>query len=245
MKNIKKFLKAQVWLMVVSLIIGGVFLFVFLPKFREYQKIEKEIEAQDQKIVVLTRKFNDLNTLSEKELQDNVDLSLRAVPTEKDFYAVIKNIKNIFGQEGVLLPEFEFRVGEVSTQSAKTAGQTEKNQPEFFKIELSFFGPVDKVEKVISRLEKSLPLLSISLLALTSDDSSPSGQLGNYGGTMSLKSYFALLPRTLGAIDAELQKINSQQKKQLEDLSSFEYYAAGEVPLEEVAVGRENPFPVY
>lgn len=231
--------------MIISLIIGGVFLYVFLPKFREYQKIEKEIEVQEQKIVVLTRKFNDLNTLSEKELQDNVDLSLRAVPAEKDFYVVFKNIKNIFGQEGVLLPEFELSVGEISTQSAKTAGQTEQNQPEFFGIELSFFGPVDKVEKVISRLENSLPLLSVDLLELNSDSSSPSGQLGNYEGTMNLKSYFALLPRTLGVIDEELPKVNSQQKKQLEDLSSFEYYTAEEVPLEEIAVGRENPFLVY
>jgi len=245
MENIKKFLKAQAWLMVISLIIGGTFLYVFLPKFREYQKIEKEIEVQEQKIVVLTRKFNDLNTLSEKELQDNVDLSLRAVPAEKDFYVVFKNIKNIFGQEGVLLPEFVLSVGEISTQSAKTVGQTEQNQPEFFGIKLSFFGPVDKVEKVISRLENSLPLLSVDLLKLNSDSSSPSGQLGNYEGTMSLKSYFALLPKTLGLIDEELPKINSQQKKQLEDLSSFEYYTAEEVPLEETAVGRENPFLVY
>jgi len=245
MENIKKFLKAQAWLIIVSLIIGGVFLYVFLPKFREYQKIEKDIEVQEQKIVVLTRKFNDLNTLSEKELQDNVDLSLRAVPAEKDFYVVVKNIKNIFGQEGVLLPEFEFSVGEISTQSAKTTEQTEKSQPEFFGIELSFFGPMDKVEKVISRLENSLPLLSVNSLKLNSDSSSPNGQLGNYEGTMNLKSYFALLPRTLGVIDEELPKINSQQKKQLEDLSSFEYYTAEEVPLEETAVGRENPFLVY
>jgi len=245
MENIKKFLKAQAWLAVVSLIIGGVFLYVFLPRFREYRETEKEIKVQDQKIAVLTRKFNDLNTLSEKELQDNVDLSLRAVPAEKDFYIVVQNIKSIFGQEGVLLPEFQFSVGEVSTQSAKAAQQTEGDQPEFFAIELSFFGPVDNVEKVISRLENSLPLLSVNSLKLNSDSSSPSGQLGNYEGTMSLKSYFALLPRTLGAIDKELPKIDSQQKKQLEGLSSFEYYAAEEVPLGEIAVGRENPFPVY
>lgn len=240
MENFKKFLKAQAWLVIVSLIVGGIFLYVFLPKFREYQKIKKEIEAQDQKIVVLTQKFNDLNALSEKELQDNVDLSLRAVPAEKDFYIVVKNIKNIFGQEGVLLPEFQFNVGEVSTQSAKATGQ-----PESFEVKLAFFGPVDKVEKVISRLENSLPLLSVDSFKLTSESSSPSGQLGNYRGTMSLKSYFALLPKTLGAIDQELPKINSQQKKQLEGLSAFEYYVAQQVPLGEIVVGRENPFPVY
>ena len=243
MENLVKFIKNQILLILITFVIGGIGLYVFMPKFREYQKIKKEIEVQNQKITVLTRKLNDLNTLSEKELEDNVNLSLKSLPTEKDFYSVVKNIKNIFGQEGMLLSAFQFTVGEISTESAKKASA---DKPEFFGISLSFSGPVDKTEMVISRLENSLPLLSIDSLKLTSDSSSSSGQLGNYSGTMSLKSHFALLPKTLESIDKELPKINSPQNKQLEELSVYEYYSeVAELPVEGIVVGKENPFPVY
>jgi len=243
MKNTVKFVKSQALLVLITFVIAGIGLYVFMPKFKEYQEIKKEIEAQNQRITVLARKLNDLSSLSEKELEDNVDLSLKSVPAEKDFYVVVKNIKNIFGQEGILLSTFQFTVGEISTQSAKKAAS---DLPEFFGVSLSFSGPVDKTERAISRLENSLPLLSIDLLKLTSEYSSSSGQLGNYTGSMNLKSYFALLPKTLGAIDKELPKISSPQKKQLEELSAYEYYSTEEeFPTEGIAVGRENPFPVY
>lgn len=244
MDELKKYLKTQAWLVIATLVICGVFLFFFLPKFREYKQITKDIKTQDQKITILTEKLNDLNALSEKEVQDNADLALRAVPAEKDFYLVVKNIKNIFNQEGVSLPEFRFDVGMVSTDSAQSSSG-EAGQQEFFTISLSFLGSMEKVEKVISRLENSLPLLAIDFFELVSESSSASGILGDYTGEMKLKSFFAPLPKTLAAVDKELPKVDSQQKKLLEGLSSFEYPASEELPLEGIVVGRENPFSAY
>jgi len=243
MKNTVKFVKSQALLVLITFVIAGIGLYVFMPKFKEYQEIKKEIEAQNQRITVLTRKLNDLSSLSEKELEDNVDLSLKSVPAEKDFYVVVKNIKNIFGQEGILLSTFQFTVGEISTQSAKKRRLTCRNfsachchfRDRWIKQREQF--PGWKILCLYSRL---------NLLKLTSEYSSSSGQLGNYTGSMNLKSYFALLPKTLGAIDKELPKISSPQKKQLEELSAYEYYSTEEeFPTEGIAVGRENPFPVY
>lgn len=246
MEDLKDFLKSLSWLIVASLIIIGLALYFFLPRLKEYQKIRKEIKTQETKITKLTQKLNDLNALSEKELQDNLNLAMSSLPAEKDFFQVIEGIKNIFGQEGILLSDFKFNVGDVSTASAE-AGKSKTKEQNFFTINLSFLGTEEKTQMAVSRLEKSLPLLSVESIKFLSENASSSGQFETYLNSMTLRSYFSPLPKNLGSVDSPLPKIGSEQKKQLEVLSQYEVYQAlqGEVATQNVFVGRENPFPSY
>jgi len=211
-------------------------IFFLIPKTREIYSLINEREKVAKQVENLSQKLLDLQTLSEAELFDSANLLLSALPEEKDFYKTLSLIKSFLWESGVDLISFDFSPGGMET--------LQESQP--MAIKIFFSSTLTDLKAFSQALEKSLPLMSIGSLKITASPATGSAERQRTEGTLTIKSYFLPLPKTLGKVDQPLAKITSEDLKLIEELKSYQHgpYET-ERSVEELAVpvGKENPFP--
>lgn len=221
---------------IIALIILFFLIILFLlPKVSEVLSLRSENHKQLEKINKLSQKLADLQTLSEAELFDSANLLLEALPGQKDFYKVLRIIRETAPESDLVLESFKFSPGIVSTEAASLAN------PNAMKFSLTFTAPFSGLKKFLESLERSLPIISIETLKLTSPVSSVSASM-LVEGKMEIKSHVSSLSKNLGEVEKPLAKISSQHQTLIEELKSYHRFQFETVPVESVVVGKENPF---
>lgn len=240
MKKISSNLIINIFLPFFSLVfVFCIFVFFLTPKFGEILKVKKEIQDQQKQIDGLTAKLNDLKSLSIPELTNSTSLLLGTLPENKDFYRVLSGIKGVFSSEGIIILSYQFNPGLVSSDSSKNVDNSSGNS---MTIKVSFQTTFDKLKGLISKLEKSLPIVTVDSIKYNGETASISGSLSSVD--IVVKSYYSPLPRVLGAVDKPLPKITSAKSDLIEKLKLYtDYFVTENFNQGEVVVGKDNPFP--
>lgn len=220
---------------------------VLIPKVQQIFEIKNQIDSQNTEIKKLSSKLVDLQTLSETELYDSSKLLLLAMPQEKDFFQVLSSVKKTLNDTQITMDSFGVSPGLISTESSDLRQNDVLSKgASSMQVKVSFFASPDNLGGLVGGLEKSLPLLEISSIKLTSLTGSASADLQVFGGEMVLNTYSSLLPKTIGKLDSPLPKMSAADQKLIEDLKSFNSPPAEvstETSLQPVVLGKDNPFP--
>lgn len=213
-----------------------------IPKIKKIPEMRRTITAQEKEANGLSQKLSDLESLDEAELFNTSSLLLEALPAQKDFYQILTMSKKIFKDNTSSLKSFDSSPGKVSTESAEVKKEDSTSAPLVLKI--VFAASYDNFINLLSSFSKTLPVVEVESIKFDSLAATSSGNFLDLEGTISLKSYYSPLPKTIGKIDAPLPKISNQGKTLTEELEGYLRYKEEEVGAQEsIIVGKENPFP--
>jgi len=226
---------------IILIAISFLLVLFLIPKFNEILSIRKDIQKKDIEIEKLSQKLADLQTLSEAELYDMSTLLLSALPTKNDYYGILSSIRKSALDNNVILTDFNLTPGIVD-DSDKPSGNGAVLSSSF---DLSFSAPDVSFKDFLTSIENSLPLISIKTIKIETKTSTESASFTNFTGEASIDSYFLGLPTFLGSTDKPLQKIDNNDKKFIDELKNYSVpvVKTDVTSLENVIVGKENPFP--
>ena len=227
---------------ILAVVILGIFF--LLPKIKQIIAQKAQIDSQKVEINKLIGKLQDLKTLSEADLYNSESLLLEALPQEKNFYGMLVQTKQIFEENGAFLNSFDLSPGLISTQSAQ---KTDDNST-LLSMKLAFNASYLNFSDILEDFSRVLPLIEVEKIDFTNLSSTPSASLPDLEGTMSLKTFFSPLPKTLGKIDEPLPKIDNNGNTLIQELAKYNRFslklqASEESATETVVVGKDNPFP--
>jgi len=137
-------------------------LFIIIPQFQNWQTSNEQTNLTKQKLESLNRDIDIISKIDTGSLNNNLQLTAKALPADKDFLAIIDSVMHASIATAVALDDFTFRVGELGSQEPKT--QT-------LQLELTIKGSTSDVNRFILALEKQLPLSDITNIQINGDSS--------------------------------------------------------------------------
>lgn len=131
------------------------FLFIIIPQIRNYFALLGQVNAENQKLLVLKNNQNFLTTLDENKLSDQVKIVSSALPSDKDFMGALYALSAVSAKTGVLLGNYSFDVGELGEKNTGT------DLP-FSTITIQLNAQVLNTLKFIKELYQTVPLAEVT-----------------------------------------------------------------------------------
>ncbi len=139
---------------------------VVIPQTQQWFSIQREIREIEKKISIVKNNIQIMQSLNTTSLEDRIDTALAAVPDDKDFFGIITAIADSAVKSGVLLGDFAFSPGTLSTGAATTI---ETQQP--IDVSIPIEGDVDTVREFLKEINEKLPLSQSQTLIAESGSS--------------------------------------------------------------------------
>lgn len=213
------------------------FAFVF-PKINQTLSLRADNNRQEEEIRKLSQKLADIEGMAEADISQNAALLLEALPEDNDFYRLLNVVKSSFAENGVFLEYFDLSPGELGSGSASL----KKGSWNSLSVKVGFAASFENYMRLLSALEKSLPLIEVSSVKFKTFTISE--ETSRVDGEMTLVGYYQPLPATLGKVSQPLVKVSGPEANIIEELKSYRrYVSSGIISSESVLVGKEYPFP--
>lgn len=228
MRNPENNLAEYKFLLLPILLIVAIFStsLVFLkPKISEILEIQKKISQDRKKLTLMTPKVAALEGLNEVELSAKAELSLKALPSEKDIPNILLTLKTLGSQAGINLKQIQVDPGKLSP--------VEEMPPLTFSLMVE--GEEEKIRTFLERAELTFPLMKVEKISISAQGESPDE------ASLSLNVFFLPLPQTFGAVESSLPVISPQEDEAYQLLSKFKPVLSDESYFT-VQTGKENPF---
>lgn len=146
------------YLLPVFVIIGSffVFLLIVIPQVQQYYSTKQQLDLETQKLQVLKNNYNFLASLDESEENTQLGTLSSALPSGKDFAGVINAISASSANTGVLVGDFDFQVGDLSSvNQGLTAFPS-------LQITVNLTGNALSLATFMSQLYKTVPLSEVT-----------------------------------------------------------------------------------
>lgn len=209
---------------IVGILLIAVGWFFLLPQINRILEMWTDLKRERSQLSKLQEKLVYLKGLNEYELSQRTELSLKAIPSEKNFIGTLLTIRQLAENDGLIMKSFKVTPGVISPQKKGVLG---------FKIVVS--GDAGKIRFFLADLEKILPLINpvdkLQLEIRTSTDIN-----------LSLESYYIPFPEKIGSLDAPVSGLTSNEEKTLQSLSDFTSLDLEDFSNAASASGRPNPF---
>lgn len=154
-------------------VIGGIFLitaslilFIVFPQIQSWFSLQSEVNATKSRISILKSNQSLLTSTSDPVLSKQFDIVKSALPYEKDFVGILEAINTATVKSGVVLNDFSFQVGDLSTKSAQLLPQTA------ISIQLSLIGELTRIEEFLKEIYEKVPLAEVIKVSYTKGGSS-------------------------------------------------------------------------
>ncbi len=134
----------------VLLIVKGI-----IPQFQNWFSINQEVSQVQERINTLEKNQSFLLNLDKNQLNHNFDTVVNALPFEKDYAGVLNVINAAAVSSGVVLDDYSFQVGNLSTKSAQL------NNEKGISVELNIKCSIDSLEDFLKKLNQMLPLSEV------------------------------------------------------------------------------------
>lgn len=193
-----------------------------VPQFNQAMENKKSLDLENEKLVKMKNKLNDLNSLNEFELGQRTRITLKALPNTKNPFEVLSILTKMAEENGLAVNSFNIKPGPMVV--------TEQGSLIY---KLTLLGGVMAIKDFLKELESVLPLMSHS--------GKTNIEIGVEQATINLsaESYFQPLPKTLGSSDTAVEKLSSDEEKYLTTLSGYKTFPEEIVPPPS---GKANPF---
>lgn len=138
---------------------------VVLPKFGEISIINDQRISNDQKTKLNIEKKNYLMSIDQEEMSRNADLLGRSIIQERDSYFLVSILRKVFDTQSYQIQSFFISPGEIKQDDIASDN---KAAVKMIPITLTVSGPKDKYVALLSAIEKSLPILSLGKVNMSS-----------------------------------------------------------------------------
>lgn len=199
--------KYKSFLIPISIIIVCIILFfiIIVPQIQNLISAKDQEQAEKIKLEKLRKNYNLLSSMSETELNANLEVLSKVLSPNKDFAGVINAISSKSSKTGVSLGDFDFSVGDISTPSQGLLGFPS------LQIELSLSGSPKAVLNFINEIYKSAPISEITTMS----------QSGNTA-TIKLQFYYKSFPQGSISDEALITQFSSEDLALIDKMSTWE-----------------------
>lgn len=150
-------------IILVCIVLG---IFFVTPLVLDFFSVQKEEALNSAKNDVLRANIDFINLLDADTLGSDLDASVLAVGIQKDYVGVLNTISQAADGAGVSVGDFSFRVGDVSTDSAKITTSA------LFTLNISIKADIDTLKLFVDNLYKQLPLADIGVISFSGKSAS-------------------------------------------------------------------------
>lgn len=173
---------------------------VTIPQIGSLSVREQEYSAEKKKLDTLNNNLAILDKLSDSALSYQLSIVTNALPSDKNFAAILNGVNYAANKSGVFLGDYDFSVG---SNNRIAPGQLFPS----LQFSLSVNGGISPTARYITELAKSLPLSEITSIQITKNSSKvdvsfyylPFNQLkDNYQPVLSLSKNYIDILKNLG-----------------------------------------------
>lgn len=210
----------------VTTAIAGVILiaFVIVPQLSKLMNNNAAYTDIQEKNSFLEVKAEELEVIDGEKLKQKLDVSLLALPSNKDLTDVIGILQNVVTQSGFGISTLQF------------GADTAISGQQAFKVKLEISGPKAIFSNLLTNIEGSYRPMKIDSIDITSSRDSE-----QVNGTLNINVFYAPIPNSLGGVETPLPKLSEKDEEVIASLSrvtSSTPAVATNLP----ARGKTNPF---
>lgn len=132
------------------------FISYILPVMNQWFSINNEIQTKQQLISTVRNNILTLQSINKNELDNNLDISLRALPAEKEFDGIINAISLSAASSQVTIEDYSFSLGKIIKEDKKKHGVIYPIQ-----LDLKIGGDLDNIELFFKQIETKTPLAEV------------------------------------------------------------------------------------
>lgn len=212
----------------IFLFIGGILLVIFtwsfiVPQVKQILSAKSSLDQEQARLEKIKRKLNELRTINQNDLSQRTDLSLQAVPPEKNFLDLLSNLEKAANKNNLAVESFQVIPGSLNvTQQGKLS------------LKMSIAGSLENVKNFLVSAENILPIVDMKVVKIGIEKDIATTEV-------NLDLSFLPLPKTLGNIDSPLPRLTADEENALSKLSGFEYIQ-NDLGESSVPAGKDNPF---
>ncbi|HEX8965384.1 MAG TPA: hypothetical protein VF820_03050 [Patescibacteria group bacterium] len=174
-----------------------------IPQIGQWFALRDQVIAEQQKIDVLNQNLNIITKINNATLDKDIQITAAALPSQKDFAAILDAVSNAATTANVSLGDYSFQVGNLSD----TAVGSQTN----LQLILSIKGGITDVERFIQSLKTQVPLSDVTNVQINSASSS----------TLTTVFYFKPFPQFAFNSVTPLIGITAQDDQLIKSLEAY------------------------
>lgn len=225
------------------IVIISLFMVFVLPKINDINAIKDSMAQKKENLAGLTEKLDFLNSLDTEQLKKETELTVRALPSDKDVPSFMTALDNLSREASTSVLSVQGSPGSVSTASAALLGSVSTAAK--IPLQVAVTGSFGNIKILMDKIAQSLPLVSIDGFVFTfelTEGTSLNSYFGNTQAVFTISSYYLLPPKYLGKVSSKIKKIDKGEERTLTKLSGFSYF---QQPLTLIKTGRADPFAKF
>lgn len=224
----------------VPILVGGIIFLLSVTVFKNtvtnLLKLSSENKNLSEKLSVLSKKSQLLQSLDEIEISKQVKKLEEVFPSEKPILNLLTSLNQLAQEEEVIFGGLELKPGRIKKQK-KSSEKTEEavvvqetTGLQEFDISFEIEGELENITDFTSQLEKNAPLVRIEGFSLSLDG--PSANL-------EVRVFYQPFPESLGSIEEPVPVLTEKEKEILEEIADYRKIEAIKA---NAPVGKENIF---
>ncbi len=128
---------------------------VIIPQIQQIFSLNDQIAATNGRIAVLEKNITTATQLDDTQLSSQLQVALRALPSQKDFVGIVAAISNAAVAANVPLGDYAFQVGDI--------GKVDTSQKQTtVQLTITIGGGINDVQRFLEALKKQLPLSDVT-----------------------------------------------------------------------------------
>lgn len=238
--------KRQLWILpvLVVIVVVGATVLVLVPQMRAINTGRQDLEVQEEQLNRLVEKRQQLESLSEAELDSQLLVVMRVLPNEKPVSQALGLLMNTTKSNEVNLNGYAMDPGEVASGGAKAEVKEDKDQPGVLAsllIETELTGIYGAMTSFLRIVEEEIAPLSRALrLTLSINEEKQERSEKEVDVSLEMEMAYATPPETIGKPSDPLPKITNTQKALLDLLAQRQ---SAELETGLVPIGIEEAKP--
>ncbi len=229
----KNSLLYPIFLIVVLFFISFMLIFyVIMPQYQQWFSIQNEVAQTQAKIATINQNIRFASSLDKNKLDMQLQTASAALPSDKNFQAILATLSDSALNAGVQFEDYSFRIGPLAASPQDTVS-TQYHVP-ILQMTVTIDGDLGKMQKFVETIEHRLPISVIP--SLTGDAR---------GTTLSIQFLNKPFSTITYHDEDPLTPVNKQQAKLLEDLSSWKSSSASVELQFGAPVSSSGGIPVF
>lgn len=207
-----------------------------IPNIQKIQEVIVTSQDQEKKLTDLRNKVTVLESINKTEEAGILKKIIAVLPEEKDVFSIFAGIDGLESDSGVVITKSDFRVGVISTESAKMArSATGENESLRVLIQFEAVGTRESMRKLFD-------ILGTVKTRLFTASEVHVGYAGQDQMTVNfvLSAYYSPFPASLGSVQGSLPEF-SKELMTLKTLIAKESLPVSEV-MPSMERGKEDLF---
>lgn len=212
----------------VSIVISLLLLvFIIIPQLLGIKSTQDSIAQLNTRVGNLNAKANSLNSVDTKSYQDNLNVALIVLPTDKDIPSAIGQIQTLLANNNLQLNGMSFAHSDTPPSAAL----------QNYQIKIDVTSDQNSLKNLVNSLKGAPQIMQVTTLDITGDQ-----RTSSLDSTLTLEIFYQGLPTALGDLEQPVSPLTQADTSLLADLQKRTQGAAQVSSVNLGPRGKANPF---